>query len=176
MAEPNPQTDVSDEAVQAPKRKRSVVTLGIFGGVMLVEGIAIFACMKFFGADPDPTQGLEATEATTQPWEESQELEVGNLRVLNTDGRRAMLYNVRVVIRVHHTNREKIEEFLESRRSTVEDAMSRVIRRAEERHLAEPGLETLRRQIRFELGVLLGDESIIEQVLIPGFTPLPTGF
>jgi flagellar basal body-associated protein FliL len=176
MAEANPKTDDADEAAQGPKRKKSIVTLGIFGGVMLVEGIAIFACMKFFGADPDPTLGLEATETTTQPWEESQELEVADLRVLNTDGRRAMLYNVRVVIRVHHSNRKKIEEFLESRRSTIEDAMSRVIRRAEERHLAEPGLETLRRQLRFELGSLLGDESIIEQVLIPGFTPLPTGF
>jgi flagellar basal body-associated protein FliL len=69
-----------------------------------------------------------------------------------------------------------MKEFIENRKNTVDDVISRVIRSADERHLAEPGLETLKRQIRFELGRLIGDDKIIEHVLIPECMPIPTGF
>jgi flagellar basal body-associated protein FliL len=176
MAEDDSKPDSPDSPAKGPKRKKSVVVIGVFGGIMIIEGLAIFMCMKFLGSEPDPTQGLQGLQPTTQPWKESQEIEVAALRVLNSNGHRTLLYNVRVVVRVHHSNQKKMDVFLKNRKSTIEDAMSRVVRSAEERHLAEPGLETLRRQLRYELDSLLGDDTIIEQVLIPGFTPLPTGF
>jgi len=175
MAEQEDKPEAPEVAPPPPKHSKSFMTFGIFGGVMLVEGVAIFLCMKFLGSNPDPTQGIEGLQATTQPWEESQELDVGHLRVLNSSGARRVLYSVHVVVRIHHSNFDKMDGFLKGRKNTIEDVMSRVIRGAEAKHLAEPGLETLRRQLRFELNTLLGDETIIEQVLIPEFTPLPTG-
>jgi flagellar basal body-associated protein FliL len=180
MAEPNAQTEPKPEAEQAapatPKRGRPMATLGIFGGVMLAEGLAIFMCMKFLGATPDPTHGLEGLQPTTKPWTENQEFDVAVLRVLNRTGSRAMLYSVRVVVTGHFSKKDKIDEFLKNRKSTVEDALSQVIRSADEKQLAEPGLETLRRQLRYELNTLIGDDKTIDQVLIPEFTPLPTGY
>lgn len=171
--------DAASEAQPAPPamKKGRFGTIGLVGGIMLLEGVGIFAAMKFLGSDPDPTVGMEqGLTPTTKPWEESQELLVAKVRVLNSNGPKAMLYNVKVVVRVHHQNQSKVQEFCDSRKSTVEDAISRVIRSAEERHLGEPGLETLKRQIRHELGVLLGDDSLVEQVLIPECMPMPTGY
>jgi len=177
QAQTEPQTEAGEPAAPAVARRgRPMATIGIFGGVMLAEGIAIFLCMKFLGATPDPTHGLEGLQATTKPWTENQEFDVATLRVLNRTGPRATLYSVRVVVTGHYSKKDKIEEFLKNRKSTVEDALSQVIRSADEKHLAEPGLETLRRQLRFELNTLIGDDKTIEQVLIPEFTPLPTGF
>ena len=177
MADEDKKPEAAEEAAPAPKPKKSLVTFGVFGGVMLVEGIAIFLSMRFLGSDPDPTKGMVGLEQpTTQPWAESKELEVASLRVLNRNGPRLMLYNVHVVITVHHSDVDAAQSFLESRASTIEDTMSRVIRSAEEKHLAEPGLETIRRQLKHELHVLIGDETTIEQVLIPEFTQLPTGY
>jgi flagellar basal body-associated protein FliL len=175
---PKPESAPDAKPPAAPgKKSGKFMTLGIVGGIMLVEGISIFMVMKFFGAEPDPTQGMEHGIApTTRPWEESQEIQVAQVRVPNSSGSRTFLYNVRVVIRVHHKDYDKIKEFMESRKNTIEDAIGRVIRSADERHLAEPGLETVKRQIRYELGSLLGDESLIEQVLIPECMPLPTGY
>lgn len=173
--EQQPAPDVSDAPLPT-KRPKPFLTFGIFGGVMVVEGIAIFLGMKFFGSQPDPTLGLEGLQPTTQAWSETQEFDVANLRVLNRNGPRAMLYNVRIVITVHYSKKDKIEEFLNSRKSTIEDSISQVLRSAEEKYMAEPGLETLRRQLRYELNTLLKDDTLIEQVLIPEFTPLPTGF
>ncbi len=161
----------------APSRKPKLGTIGLVGGIMVVEGMAIFMGMKMLGSNPDPTVGMErGLTPTTRPWEESQEISVAKVRVLNSNGPKAMLYNVKVVTRVHHSNQARVQEFIEGRKSTVEDAISRVIRSAEERHLGEPGLETLKRQIRHELGGLLGDDNLIEQVLIPECMPMPTGY
>jgi flagellar basal body-associated protein FliL len=159
------------------KRGRPFATMGVFGGVMLLEGLAIFFCMKMFGAEPDPTQGMvESLQPTTAPFEESRELQVAQVRVQNDNGQRATLYGVTITARVHHERAEIMDDFLKNRAATINDAMGRLIRSADEKHLAEPGLETLKRQIRFELSSLLGDDTVIEQVLIPEFTPLPTGF
>lgn len=164
------------KSAEGTKKGKSFLTIGIFGGVMLVEGVGIFLGMKMLGSHPDPTVGVEGLQPTTKAVTEIQEFDVANLRVLNRNGPRAVLYSVRVVVTANFEKKSKIEEFLKSRKSTIEDAMSQVLRSAEEKYLAEPGLETLRRQLRHELNLLLKDEETIEQVLIPEFTPLPTGF
>lgn len=161
-----------------PKQKKSYTMIGLFGGLMVVEGLAIFLCMKFLGSEPDPTLGMmDSLQTTTAPFEESKELEVARVRVQNANGARTILYSVAISIRVHHENESMITDFLKHRRATINDSISRIIRSAQEKHLSEPGLETLKRQVHFELNSLLGGEgSMIEQVLIPEFTPLPTGF
>lgn len=165
------------DAAPEPAKKGKFGLVGLVGGIMVVEGVAVFMCMKFLGSDPDPTVGMEQTQVpTTRPWQESNEIMVAKVRVLNNSGAKAMLYNVKVVIRVNHQKEQRVADFIESRKNTVQDVISRVIRSAEERHLSEPGLETLKRQVRHELGALLGDDSLIEQVLIPECMPMPAGY
>jgi flagellar basal body-associated protein FliL len=160
----------------APMLKGRATTFAIFGGVMLVEGVAIFACMKFLGNDPDPTLGMQEMVATSRPWSQSVELPMAKVRVPNNNGARTVLYSVSVVLSVHHGDADRIKEFMENRKNTIDDVISRVIRSADEGHMSEPGLETLKRQIRYELGTLFGDDKAIEQVLIPECTPIPAGF
>ncbi|HVP09727.1 MAG TPA: hypothetical protein VMV94_00910 [Phycisphaerae bacterium] len=171
-----PEAPAADQAANG-KKKKSLATFGLFGGVMVVEGLAIFLCMRFFGSHPDPTLGVEGIQVqASQPWKESAELEVAKLRVQNNNGQRTVLCSVTVVVRVHQSDADKVKEFLENRKNTINDALSRIIRSADEKHLNEPGLETLKRQFRFELSSLINDDAIIEQVLIPECMPLPTGF
>jgi len=177
MPDEQPKAPAPEEGAAPPKSKRSLGSLGIFGGIMIVEGLAIFLLMKSFGAHPDPTEAVEGMhESTTQPWKESAELEVAKLRVQNNNGSRGLVVNVTVVVRVHQADAEKVKEFLENRKSTINDALSRILRSVDEKHLNEAGLETLKRQFQFELSSLIGDDALIEQVLIPECMPLPTGF
>lgn len=172
-----PEEAADKKDAEPAKKKKFMATIGIFGGVMVVEGLAIFFGMKLLGSEPDPTVGMmETLQTTTAPFEESKELEVAHVRVQNANGARTILYSVTIIARVHREDEETLQEFLDNRKATLSDAISRIIRSADEKHLAEPGLETLKRQVRFELSNLLGDDTIIEQILIPEFTPLPTGF
>lgn len=177
MADEQTKPSAATETPAPAKPKRSIGTLGVFGGIMVVEGLAIFLLMKSFGTQPDPTHALEGIEQpTTQPWKESAELEVAKLRVQNNNGSRGLVCNVTIVVRVHQTDVNRVKEFLENRKSTINDALSRILRSVDEKHLNEPGLETLKRQFRFELSSLIHDDAVIEQVLIPECMPLPTGF
>lgn len=161
----------------AVKKKLPVATLGLVGGLMVLEGVGIFAAMKFFGSQPDPTVGMPQLQVTTQPFGDSKEIEVAKVRVQNANGARPMLYAVGIDIKVPRDKEAMIsEDFLKNRKATVTDAISRIIRSAEGKHLTEPGLETLKRKIRIELSNLLADDKIIEEVLIPEFTPMPLGY
>jgi flagellar basal body-associated protein FliL len=173
---PKPDAPPADPKAAPEGKRGKTLTFAVFGGVMLVEGLAIFMCMKLLGHEPDPTVGMEGLAPTTKPWEESSELPVVQVRVPNNNGARPLLYSVKVVVQVHHGDKQKVQEFLENRKSTIEDTIGRVIRSADEKHLAEPGMETLKRQVRYELSSLIGDEKIIERVLIPECVPLPAGF
>lgn len=177
MAEqPKQKPKEGDDTPPPAAKSRSLMTLGLFGGVMLIEGLAIFLCMKFLGNEPDPTVAADGLTPATQPWTETVEMTVADLRVHNRNAARPMLYNVKVAVTVHHSNKQKMDEFLKNRASTIEDVMSRVLRSADETLMNEPGLESLRRQLRFELNTLIGDETTIEKLLVPSFTPLPAGF
>jgi flagellar basal body-associated protein FliL len=177
MPEEQAKSAAPEDAAAPAKRKRSLGMFGIFGGIMVVEGLAIFFLMKSFGTRPDPTEAVEGIhEVTTQPWKESAELEVAKLRVQNNNGARGLVVNVTIVVRVHQADAAKVKEFLENRKSTINDALGRILRSVDEKHLNEPGLETLKRQFRFELSSLINDDAVIEQVLIPECMPLPTGF
>lgn len=159
------------------KKKLPMVTLGMIGGLMVFEGVGIFAAMKFFGAEPDPTLGMPHLEVTTQPFGESKEIEIAKVRVQNTNGARPMLYSVTINVQVPSAKESLItEDFLKNRKAAVTDAISRIIRSADGKHLSEPGLETLKRKVKFELGSLLCDDKVIEEVLIPEFTPMPMGY
>lgn len=176
MAE-EPKSQSADISAPAASKSGKMKTFGIFGGVMLAEGLAIFFAMKAFSPEPDPTMGMapELTQAT-QPGGNTAELELAHVRVQNTNGARTILYSVTANIEVIKERKEELQAYLDGHRAEINDVMSRIIRGAEEKHLNEPGLETIKRLIRFEINKMLGNETDVERVFISEFTPLPTGF
>jgi flagellar basal body-associated protein FliL len=176
QAAPAPAPTAVDQQEAPSAKKGKAMTFAVFGGIMLIEGVAIFAAMKSLGHEPDPTVGMEIHAPTSKPWDASTELPVVQIRVPNSRGARTMLYSVKVVARVEQSHVEEAKAFLEKRKSTIEDVIGRVIRSADAAHLAEPGLETLKRQVRYEMNTLMGDAHLIEQVLIPECMPLSAGF
>lgn len=176
MAE-EPKTDAPDASEASSAKSGKMKTMGLFGGVMLLEGLAIFFAMKFFSPEPDPTMGMDPElTAATQPALATKELELARVRVQNTNGERTILYSVTANIVVPSELEAQVQTFLDNHRAAINDMLSRIIRAAEDKHLHEHGLETLKRLIRFELTKMIGEDLTIERVLISEFTPLPTGF
>lgn len=172
-----PKTEATEASEGAGGKSGKVKTFGLFGGVMLVEGLAIFFAMKFFAPAPDPTMGMDPqlTQAT-QPVLATRELELARVRVQNTNGERTILYSVTANIVVPTEEEADVQTFLDNHRAAINDMLSRIIRAAEDKQLNEYGLETLKRLIKFELTKMMGDDLKVDRVLISEFTPLPTGF
>jgi hypothetical protein len=143
---------------------------GVLVGVMAVEALVVVFLVKHFAGGPAtaeaaPKHGLVIDEGNKKP--QDIELEVVNLRAQNERSQRQMIYDLEVFVSVSDANKEKLTEILQRRKATVQDRLTRAIRAAEPERFTEPDLRTLRKQFHAELIQIVGDDEMIQEVLIP---------
>lgn len=165
MAEQTP-----DTAEKGTGRHKGLLMGGILLAVMLLEGGGIFVVMKLFGSEPGPAIGAELMDSQGQT-PTDQELLVVQLKAPNMRTGKLYLYDIEVQAVVEQRNRSQLEAVLENRKGTIEDRLVKIVRAADPQHLQEPGLETLRRQVKYELEQIAGQEGLVKEVLIPKCTP-----
>lgn len=105
-----------------------------------------------------------------------QEVDVVNFKATNRQSGKPYVYQVEVVALVKVSNLKKVENVLKGRKSTLEDRIRTIIAQSDPDKLSassEPGLETLRRQIKHEVELLSGEGSIIE-IVVPKCLGFPT--
>ena len=156
----------------------------LLGGVMVIEAVALFAGFKMLGGSPEAAHADEAvveyddhgnpieSHADGDPLEMT-EVEVGFFRSPNRLSGRTYVYNVEISVRVKADVQEKSVEKIAGSTALIKDRMNRIIASLDPEKLngaAEPGLETLRRQVKYQLDLILG-EGLIEEVLIPQCIP-----
>lgn len=193
---------LEDEKPAKPKSglKGWLPIAGIIGAVMIGEAVMLLVAMKWVfggpaaavaavaeaGGDGEATPSgdtsaeegsAESTEGETPPADESlrgMEVEVATVRAPNEKGGRVYIYEIKVAVMVPTMSVNVVRSRLKARESTVRDRLIQIVRRADPEFLEEETLGTLRRQIRYELGKILGDDSLIEEVLIASFQKFRT--
>lgn len=180
MADAKPFRDKPADPAAVPaavemRKKSRFGTIGIVVAVMVIEGMAIFAVMRMFGVDAEHVSA-ETIDPASKPAADDVEIQLVQLRALNGKTGRPVFYSIKVFVRVRADKADEFKRLIEKKKAVIEDAVARIVRSAEPSHLAKDGLETLRRQLQFELGRITNDESLIEEILIPECTPFPTGF
>ena len=106
------------------------------------------------------------------------ELPVVDFRAPNKQGARMFLYDVTIVIQIRAESEEKTKAILTDRAGLIKDRVRTIIAQSDPEKLgggSEPGLETLRRQIKYQLDEIVG-EGIIDEVLVPRCIPFPVNF
>jgi hypothetical protein len=152
--------------------------------LMLVEGVAIFSGTKMLtGSAPDGADAAHASAesptaagggghggeaAKNAPFEsEFGEIAVSECRPTNRESGRLVTFRMRVSVLVKTADLEKAKGMIESNKARIDDRINLVIRSADPAYLHEPTLETIKRRLKAELDRLMGDEHLIEEVLIP---------
>ncbi len=144
---------------------------GVLLGVMAAEAMVVVVLVKHFAASPAAAQGapqvrgLEGQEIEKKT--QVVDLEVVKLRAQNERAQRLITYDLDVFVSVSDGNKDKVSEVLQRRKATVQDRLGRVVRAAEPERFIEPDLRTLRKQFQVELAQIVGDEGVIQEVLIP---------
>ena len=85
----------------------------------------------------------------------------------------AFLYDVSIYVVAKSDNEKQIKETIEARKALITDRIRTIIAQTDPEKLgggSEPGLETLRRQVKYQLDEIVG-EGMIEEVLVPRCTP-----
>lgn len=167
---------------------KTPVLLGI---VMVIEAVVLFAGFKFLGGGPKNAAAVEIkTEeesghgghgeiAGPKPSpEKDREIDVlQSFKARNVQSGRSFIYDLSVSIQVKAENEEKMKDKVKMRDTLIKDRIRTIIATMDPDKLggAEPGLETLRRQIKSQLEIILG-EGMIEEVLVPSCTPFRADF
>lgn len=159
----------------------------LLGGVMVIEAVALFAGFKMLGGGPAEAEAHAgeahveyddhgnpiATGDAALTHDELAEVVVGSFRSPNRLNGRTYVYHLEISVRVKGDVKEQVEATLASSTALVKDRMNRIVASIDPQKLngaAEPGLETLRRQVKYQLDLIVGD-GLIEEVLVPQCIP-----
>jgi flagellar basal body-associated protein FliL len=172
----------------------------LVGGVMILEAAILAAGFKFIGGGPKPAAGadLVAEEAAAEgpdgghgggtkdahgkpitiDKKKQVELAVTEFRAPNNRSGRTFLYDISIYAVTKNEKAEKVKATLEERAATIKDKVRTIIAQSDPEKLgpaSEPGLETLRRQIKYQLEEVVG-EGMIDEVIIPRCIPFRTDY
>ena len=98
-----------------------------------------------------------------------------DFRALNTKSGRSFLYDVTIFAVTRTEHEQLVKDTIKSREALIKDRVRTIIAQCEPEKLAEPGLETLRRQVKYQLDEILG-QGIIDEVLVPRCIPFRTDY
>lgn len=159
-------------------RRGRFLPLMIVVGLMIGEGVVIFVVTRALNREPLPAvaaQGAAGGQAGVADHTDLAEIELAECKPTNRVTGKLISFHLRVSALVPLAEEQPIEQLIKEKRERIRDRVNFVIRSAEPSHLAEPGLETIKRRIKHEIDVLLGDDRIIRDVLIPEFLQSNSG-
>lgn len=175
----------------------------LLGGVMVIEAAVLFVAFKAMGSKPADAEGaaLHAVDGAHNDEEDASEADApgGNgdagaaaaknpkrkysmavleFRAPNKVSGRMYLYDVAIEAQVMGKNFDSVQKKVEERKALISDRVRTIIAQSDPEKLngqVEPGLETLKRQVKYQLDEIVGD-GVIEEVLIPRCIPFRADF
>ena len=169
----------------------------MLGGVMIVEAVVLFAGFKFLGSAPKTAAGADivtsepaddghgnkkdahgGAAANAGPKRKTVELSVLDFKAPNKQTGRSFLYEVSVFVVTKADFEQQVKDTIKAREHLIKDRVRTIIAQHDPEKLgggSEPGLETLRRQIKHQLDEIIG-EGMIDEVLVPKCIPFRTDF
>jgi flagellar basal body-associated protein FliL len=174
----------------------------LLGGAMIIEAVVLFAGFKFLGAGaPKQAAGAElvagapaaaggeeggehgeggAAGPTTAAIDKKKEVEVQivDFRAPNKQSGRMFLYDVTIFAVTKAEYEKQVKDIISDRDALIKDRIRTIIAQSDPDKLgggSEPGLETLRRQVKYQLDEIVG-EGMIDEVLVPRCIPFRTDY
>ena len=144
----------------------------------------MFAGFKVLGGKPHGATAEVVKEGEGKEGEggaekkgETVEIPVGEYKALNRTSGHSFLYDLSIFVVTKTKNETAVTEKLKAGKALIEDRIRTIIAESDPEKLGggEPGLETLRRQVKFQLDHVVG-EGIVDEVLVPRCIPYRADF
>jgi flagellar basal body-associated protein FliL len=170
----------------------------LLGIVMILEAVVLFAGFKFLGAGAKPAAGAELTVPTTESSEGGKSdggeggekggaatdkkktvvIKVTEFKAPNKKSGISFLYDLKICATTKGEYEKQVEDTITDKEPLIQDRIRTIIAQSDPEKLSggsEPGLETLRRQIKYQLDEIVGD-GMIDEVLVPRCIPFRTDY
>ncbi len=166
---PDEQDNQDQAATTAPPSKSSKLPILIVAGLMLAEGVLVYLGVGILGSGPSQTaaeiQGLDELDR-----EQQVEILLSEERFQNMQSGRVWGWQAEIWLKVRQKNETQVQAVMERDAAEIKEGIALIFRRAEDRNLREPGLETLSRQlttfVHKVFGVDSDDDTLVERVII----------
>ncbi len=164
----------------------------LLGGVMVIEAVILFAGFKFLGGGspraaagaelvvPDKSGSADGKDAGaaggSADAKSPVEIQVVDFRAPNKLSGRTFLYDVSIFAVTKAQFADKVKDMFSTHDALIKDRIRTIIAESDPDKLgggSEPGLETLRRQVKYQLDEIVGD-GLIDEVLVPRCIPFRT--
>lgn len=164
--------------------KSTPVLLGV---VMFVEAAVLFGGFKMFGAGPKDSHGATPKDGKSAAADDKNakpdprtlvEVPVLEFKAPNRVNGNSYLYDVQIFVSAKPEHKERLAQVITDRSATIKDRVRTIISQSDPSKLGggtEPGLETLRRQVKYQLDEIVG-EGMVEEVLIAKCIPYRSEF
>lgn len=154
----------------APKAGGKKKVLILMAGLMLAEAVAVVGVIKFLGMGPASAGASELVDSAEADRERITELKLLEARFQNLKTGRVWGWEAEVFMKVRQKNIAEVERIMAEQQAEIREGIALIFRRAEDRHLREPGMETMTRQLSTYVNEVFGldpDEMPrIDRVLI----------
>jgi len=179
-----------DKAKGAAKGKGGIFTKlpVLLGGVMVIEAAVLFAGFKLLGAKSQLANGATLTTGEGGEGQSGEggaakkgntvEIPVGDYKTLNRASGHTFLYDISIFVVTKSEKEQLVTDLFKADKALIEDRIRTIIAESDPEKLggvSEPGLETLRRQVKYQLDRIVG-EGNIDEVLVPRCIPFRTDY
>lgn len=164
-----------------------IIQIMVIVALMALEGVAVFYFANAFNGPPaaaqadmsesspgsTSTHGGESSQgegASTDPRALGEVL-IAECRTSNRASGKLIYFRVKVVALVQNSRLEHAQKLIEVNGGRIQDRINFVFRSADLAHFSEPNLDTIKRRIKHELERILDDEKLLQEILLPDFTP-----
>ena len=154
------------------KKKPPIVLLAVVAILMLAEAgvVYVVASMTSGGSNASATE----LEGEVAEGDELVEVELLADQFQNTQSGRVWEWQTEIYVKVRQKNLEGprgVTLTLERRNAEIKEGVALIFRRAQHKHLQEPGLQTISRQVSAYINEVFGNDADglprIERVVIP---------
>jgi flagellar basal body-associated protein FliL len=192
-----PAGDKKDHKEGAAKKGGLLTKMPVLLGiVMILEAIVLFAGFKFLGAGAKPAAGAELTTETTSEGAKGEGkdgdnksaspadqkkmvvIKITEFKAPNKKSGSTILYDLKIAATTKAEFQKRVEDTITDQEPLIQDRIRTIIAESDPEKLsggAEPGLETLRRQIKYQLDEIIGD-GMIDEILVPRCIPFRTDY
>jgi flagellar basal body-associated protein FliL len=159
-------------APAAPKKKGGLKMIIAAVAVVVLEVATVGITAKMAGGPRVVTAETPVPPKAAEVIERDVEVKLLADKLPNSQSGKQFLYDLQVVVKVSEKNKTKVTELFAERDAEIRDQVRTIIASSDPSSLTEPGLETLRRKISYQLEQLVG-KDLLKEVLIPRCLPIP---
>ena len=170
MADEETNVEIVEEGEPKPKKSGGLKMILIIAVMMIIEGAGVFFLVSSMSGPKDvAADEIEGLEGTGD--EAPVELKLVEDRFQNMQTGRVWEWRVQIYLRVRQKNVDEIKAIEERDAASIKEGVALIFRRANDRYLREPGLETITRQLTTYLNEVFGLDADglprIDRVIIP---------